>query len=450
MPGASSNTVEQRSRRDSAIRRTIGALLAGRALSVTCTLIQVPIALALLGRETYGFWIALTSVTLLLNVADLGLGAGMQNEIGTALARDEPRRAAALFGTTGVILIAIAIALCGLGWPIVRWIDWAKLFHLTDPTLIRTTGAAAVAALVLFCAGLPLTAGARLANACQWGWLAGIWSAIGSALQLLAIILARHWRLDFVLFVWLAGSASILSSLGLLLHVLHRLRWGFAELRWASADDRAALARAGLHFSLLQIGATFLFNAAAPAIGAFAGAPTVAAYYVLQRLLGLFPQLQQMAIGPTWPGYTDAAVRGDEAWIRRTYRRSLLGTALGVGVPTAVLAALAPSIIPFWAKSNTLPLSWGLIGTVAVWNFVLCLGHPPAHLLGGVGRVRRLAALSTAGHVVSALAMWALGHVWGAPGVVAGLIVGYVTIGLPGSFVEARAALAEISRKRPE
>lgn len=441
MPTTSTDTDPIRSRRDAAIRQTIAALVGARVFSVACTFIQIPLALRLLGTDGYGFWIALTSATLLLNVADLGLGAGMQNEIGTALAHGDSRRAAMLFFTGATLLTGIAAALLVLGIPVARAIDWTHVFHLSDPTLIAAAPDAAMLTVILFCAGLPLTAGARLANACQWGWLAAIWSAIGSGLQLAAVAAAKPLHLSFTQFVWFVGLAPLITGIGLVVHAVQRLRWTREEVRWAPAADRAGLMRVGLHFSLLQIGATFVFNATAPAIGAVAGTSSVAAYYILQRLLGVAPQLQQMAIGPTWPGYTDAAARHDGAWIRRTFRISLLATIVGVGVPLIATAIFTPAIVHIWTKAQALPITIALTWTVCVWNFALCLSHPPAHLLGGLGQVRRFAYWSIAGNVVSIVAMLLLGKTWGAPGIVAGLIVGFAGVGLPGSFIEARRAL---------
>jgi len=438
----------QRQRREGAIRTTFIASVAVRVLSAFCSLAQVPLALAFLGTEAFGFWITLTSTTLLLSAADLGLGLAMQNQVAEALGRNQTNRTPALFLTTFLGLAVIGGAMLALGIPLARLIDWGDLFHLTRPELVTGAARGAIAALVLFSIGLPLAAATRLANACQWGWLAAIWNAAGVAGQLLVIACAGRIGTSFAGFVLLAGAPPLLANVGLLLHTARRLRWRWADLGFATPQERRVLLHSSWDFCLPQVGAAFIYNAAAPIISAVAGAPAVTAYNVVQRLFGLFGQLQQMVLTPLWPAYTEALARADADWILASYRRSLRGTLLGICLPLVFAAAILPWIIALWTGAGAVSLPDGLVWLLCAWNSLLAISNAPAYLLGGLGRMRRLGLISFGGSVFTAVGMLAFGSQWGANGVIAGLVTGYLVIMLPGTFYETAAALRALRKNR--
>ncbi len=435
-----SESRSDRLRRDEAINKGLVASVGARVIAIACSLVQIPIALNWLGAGRYGLWVMLTTATALLTVMDLGLGLGMQNQTAAALSRNERARAATLFTTAVVMLAGLGAILFGAGLWVIRLAEHRELIRLTDPALADAARSGAIAALAVFCVGLPLGAAVRLANACQWGWLGAIWTAVGGAGQLAAVALAAHWQVSFSQFVWIAGLAPLAANLALLVHTTLRLGWRPRDLRFAGAPDRSTLIGSGLQFGLPQLGAVFIYNIAPPAIGAFAGPAAVASFHVLQRIFGVFSQIQQLFLGPVWPAYTDAFARGDHEWIRAAYRRTLRLTLIFVAGPLLAAGVATPMLVSLWVGPLTIPNA--LVWTVAAWNLLLCLGQPPANLLGGIGRVHRLAYLSMAGHAISAVLLYVCGERWGAVGVVSGLAIGYLVIGLPGTFFEAHAAMA--------
>ena len=62
--------------------------LSGRGIGILCQLVQVPLALHYLGKEAFGVWVTLVSISYLITFSDFGLSLGAQNQITEALGTD--------------------------------------------------------------------------------------------------------------------------------------------------------------------------------------------------------------------------------------------------------------------------------------------------------------------------------------------------------------------------
>src|SRR5215831_555681 len=58
-------------------------------ISVISSFITIPLALKYLGTELYGLWMTITSVIVMLNFADFGIGNGVLNLVTTAYGKND-------------------------------------------------------------------------------------------------------------------------------------------------------------------------------------------------------------------------------------------------------------------------------------------------------------------------------------------------------------------------
>ena len=92
--------------------------LSGRGLGIVCQLVQVPLALRYLGKEAFGVWVTLGSISYLISFSDFGIGMGAQNQMTEALGTGDRPRARRLFTTTLVFLCAVGGVLALVGVPV--------------------------------------------------------------------------------------------------------------------------------------------------------------------------------------------------------------------------------------------------------------------------------------------------------------------------------------------
>ncbi len=423
--------------------------VAARGIGIVCQMIQVPIVMHSLGAEAFGLWMTVVSLTSFASFADFGMGIGVQNRVAEAFAHEQMAEARELFSTAFLFLSAIAIVLAaGLG-AVVACIDFASVFRLSDPETIAQAPGAALALVLLFCAGFPFGLAQRLAFGRQAGWMINVTQAGGSlaALAMVAVAAALGWGLAAMV----AGAQGmlVLANVVLLASQLGSLRWSGPELLVFRLALLRELLRLGTSFSVQQVMTGILFSLPQVIISAFLGAAAVTPYNLVQRLFNLFAVIQNAFMLPLWPAYSKAKAKREFDWMRRTLRHSIRATAVCVVAPMAVGAWFAGDIIHLWVGGSAAAPEAALVWLLFLWNAIVFFQQPFSYLLAGVSEIRRVAYYSVFSAVSSLALMWMLARPLGAPGVALGLILGYVPFSFLGTVLESRRYL-RVHRSGPE
>lgn len=428
--------------------RTLGSgaalLMTGRLVSAACGFIQVPIALAQLGPERFGVWIALLGVIWTAGGLDFGLGYALQNRLAALFATGRESEANALARRGRALLWWVASGLALGGAALALWGRWSDWLGITDPGLARELRPAVAIALGVAILCVPFSFATRLAAARQQTWLTGWWTAIASLLGLGAVIAAAGLKLSLPGFL-LAGCILPLGPhVGTWLHL--RWRSGGTRSEVAPSMPLPGLGRESAAFFVPQLGAAFIGSFVPMLVALFSGPAAAATYGVLQRLFGLGLQLQTLALQPTWPAYTHAAAQHNPTAARRIYRLSMLGSLAGLAVLLLLLAPLTAPILRLWLGANAPVVPAALLWLVAGWHAVQFIGQPPAMLLNGAGRAGVVAISSIVGIALTlALCSW-LGETHGASGVMAALLLPYLLLNLPLVLWQAARTLTWIGR----
>lgn len=380
------STEEARGRdRQRRVALTALASAAAKAITIAVSLVTVPLTLGYLGPERYGIWLVVSSFTMVLAFADLGLGNGLVNEIAAAHGRDDRpairRIVASGYAVLGAIGLAILLAFAA-AYPFVAW---QRLFNVTTPRAIAEAGPTLAVWVACFAVGVPLTLIQKVQAALQQGFYASLWQCAGSLAGVAALLAAIGAG---------AGLPWLVAALvgGPLLASAANSLWFFARegrdvapapaLVSSTAIRGAALL--GLKFFVLQAIAAVSYGLDATIVAQVAGADTVAQYAVPERMFSVVSMLLAMVLQPLWPAYGEAIARGHHAWVRRTLARSLLLAGAASAVAAGGLVVLGPTLLRLWvggAVQASLPLLLGL----AAWKVVEALGVTLAAYFNGVG-----------------------------------------------------------------
>ena len=133
-PSSSPAPDTHREQRSQAVRRGAGFGLAARVISVSATLIQVPLALHYLGTDAYGLWMTLNSIAGLLTMADLGLSLGAKTLLSRAYGTNDPAACRSLADESFRQLLRLGAAVAVVGVALAWGIDWS---HVFGPLLAR-------------------------------------------------------------------------------------------------------------------------------------------------------------------------------------------------------------------------------------------------------------------------------------------------------------------------
>ena len=402
--------------------------LASRGISISCQLVQVPIAIGAMGKEAFGLWMTLTSISYLVSFADFGMGVGVQNRLAESFAVQECDAARQLFGSAFLFLLAMAGLLAVMLLPLSWLLDLPRLFGLTEPRVISDAPSAVATILAIFCLGFPFGLAQRLAYAQQLGWKHNLSQACGSLVAVAALFITAKLRLGIGAMILCGAAPGMLANAGLLIHLLKQRGW--LALRGFRADFNTVrqLLSLGVHFTVQQVLNTTVFALPPIIISTTLGAAAVTPFNLAQRFFNLFGVLQNAFMLPLWPAYSEAKAKGEFDWIRHTLRRSLLATTFFTVLPMAIGAWFARHLIHLWVREPSVIPSASLILLLFLWNASVFLQQPFAYLLAGISRVRRLTVFSIVSAVCATTLMFVLVRWHGQEGVVLGMLIGSVPL----------------------
>ena len=417
---------------------TAGSTAVARVISIIGTLVTVPLALHHLGRDVYGLWLAITSLTALTGIADLGVGNGLVNAVAAANARADRNEIRRQTASAGAALTAAALVIGAVFALVYGRIDWAALFNVSTADAARSAGPAVAVFAVCLLAMLPLSLVQRIQLGLQEGYVAGLWTAAAAAVGLVGVVVGilAGASLPWLVLAQSGAPAVLALANGIVLY--RRKPWLRARLHDVTLPAATALARAGGLFFVIQVAIAVAYESDAIIVSQILGADAVPSYAVPMRLFAFAPVALGLVLTPLWPAYRDASVRGDDAWVRTALRRSLL-LAAAVNIPfTIVLVAAGRPIIRAWAGDVVTPSAL-LLAALACWALLNTIGGPLAVLLNGLGAIKFQAICAAAMMVANVGISIALTHALGVSGVVWGTVIAQLLfIFVPSAIVVPR------------
>lgn len=437
---ASGATADERRSRERYRRITLTAASSAiaRAATVVATLVTVPVALHHLGRDQYGLWLAITSVTALANLADLGLGNGLVNAVAAAAATDDRPAIRRQVASAAVLLTGVAAVIALLFAGVYGLVDWAAVFNVSSAEAGREAGPAVAIFVGCLLVLVPLALVQRVHLGLQEGYVPGLWLAGGALAGMAGVIAAAQTGASLRWYVVAQSGAPIVAALGNAFQLLHTNRWLRPRRGDATRAAAAQLARAGGLFFVIQIAIAVAYESDALIVARILGADAVPAYSVPMKLFAFAPMAVGLVLAPLWPAYRDAAVRGDTGWIRTTLRRSVL-LAAAVNVPaTIVLFAAGRPLVHLWVGDRVTP-STLLLAALACWALLNTFGGPLAMLLNGLDAIRFQAVCAAAMMLANLGLSIGLTSAVGVSGVVWGTVLAQLAfVFVPAAFVVPR------------
>lgn len=148
-------------------------------------------------------------------------------------------------------------------------------------------------------------------------------------------------------------------------------------------------------FFVLQLSAALAYSSDLAIVSSRLGAQDAANYAAAQRIFSMIPIAAALIWTPLWPQYSRALAAGEHAWVKRTFRRSLLLAACSAGALAGALFFLLPWVFHFLAIGQ-IDTSRALNAGLATWVILECVGGAIATLLNAGNVVRFQLIIATA------------------------------------------------------
>lgn len=389
-----------------------------KGAAIATGLIAVPLTITYLGVERYGLWMTVSSLITMFAFADLGIGNGLVSEVARAQGLGDTRTAAEAVSSACFVLILVS-AVGASGFAVLYFqVDWPGVFNVESATAVGEAGPAVAVFVYCFLISVPLGIVQRIQMGCQEGYISGLWSTLGQAGSLIAVIAVIRYEGGLPELILAMTGLPILVTAASAVVLFVRQH---PELRptWALVSSQTAsrIIRTGWWFFLIQIVVAFHYAADSLIIAHLLGPAEVSRYSVGMRLATAIPIIAGMWLVPLWPAVSEAAARKDWPWIRRTFNRTFL-TSIGiVGVGAVCLAIFGDSIIAVWIGPGIV-LGVGLLSGFALFMMASAMSGPVAMFMNGLGIIRVQVITSILMAVVSLWARLHFAPIYGITGVI--------------------------------
>ena len=423
-------------------RLTSVSSFAVQGTNIVTGMVSVPLTVGYLGPELYGVWLTLGSLLMWLAITDLGFGGNaLINALAAAHGRDDRELAQELVATAFWLLTGIAFVIAMILLVALPFVPWHQLFNVSAEVPASQLRWGAIVALLGFLATFPLGVVTGIYHGYQEGYLSNLWSAVGSVLGLLTLLVVTHMQGGLPLLVGALWGARLLVTLGSAAYLFGRHRpWLLPRPGKATRRGVNRLAGLGGRYLVAQLAGIGMFQSQPIVVAQILGASQVGVFNVAQRLITLPLFLIQVLVQPLMPAYGEARARGDRPWILRTFRRSLVLSALGAAFMVVPMALAAERLALWWVGPELVPPR-GLVVALSVYVLTAACVTPASVLLYGLERVGKQAIIGACTAVTTVgLGIW-FTRLWGLPGMGAAIAVAFLLINPIGQYQQVRAAL---------
>ena len=351
------------------MRKNTIIMILVKGLSLLISLMYVPMMLKAVNRVDYGVLLTLTSVAHWIAMLDIGLGHGLRNKLTEYLAKRDILKARQCVSSTYAFLGIYISALCILFILISPFCSWCSLLNVPDGNereLWMLANVVVVAFCLQFFAGLINS----ILYAYQWPSLTSILMLVSQAITfVIAFIMINCFGISSILCIGaLTCSMPPLCLLGGSVFLFrNKLREVAPSFKMVCFDSIKGILSLGFRFFFLQIITIVLFQANNIIIAHTVAPESVVEYNIAYKYVGLITVLFTFVITPAWSAVTDAYVRGDIEWIKKTVVY-LWKICAGVIVFGLVMTFISPYVYVIWLGKDTIHIPY--ITTLLILVFI--------------------------------------------------------------------------------
>jgi O-antigen/teichoic acid export membrane protein len=381
-----SNLFFAKDSRSKALGRNVILSTILQGLSILLSFSVLPVSLNFVKVEHYGVWLSISSILMWFGYFDLGLGTGLKNKIGEAIAKEDRALAKAYSSTAYAVILIIMGTLAVAFYLASDFINWIKIFNLNESytTLIRQTISIV---FYMFLARFVLQLVNMILDALQLLFVVKLANVATQLIILLSIIILTNYTQGSILLlgivfsispvlVYLVGSMVFFNKYSHLAPSLKHINFGFAKVLYGL----------GLKFFLIQVSMLILFQTSSILIINLLGAEEVVQYNVAYNLFAMITVGFTTIAAPFWSAYTNAWTQKDVPWIKKT-NKQLVKLWLAIILIAFPVLLLSDWIYLIWLKKDlNIPFTLSLL--LYIYNCIYSFAAIYNMFINGTGKIQ--------------------------------------------------------------
>lgn len=303
-------------------KKNILASLIIRGLSISISLIMVPLTINYVNPSRYGIWLTISSIVAWFSFFDIGLTQGLRNKFANAKAKGEDELARILVSTTYAIL-AIIFSIVWLIFIITNhFINWAKVLNVSE-NLKFDISTLVVIVFTYFCLQFVLKVITTLLIADQQPAKSSLIDLTGQIISLTFIFILVKTTEGSLINLGIGLCLSPLLVLAFANIVFFRGTFKkyspkFSSIKFSYAKG---LFNLGIIFFVIQVAAIIQFQSANIIIARNFGTLEVTSYNIVYKYFGILNMVFLIFLTPFWSASTEAFQNNDIQWIKNGIKK---------------------------------------------------------------------------------------------------------------------------------
>ena len=350
--------------RNKILARNVGLTSLFQLTSVLISIVLLPISLSVLSLEVYGVWLTINSVLLWLGYLDLGLGSGLKNKLGEAIAQSDYSKAKRMI-STAYFTVGLLMLFAALFYSIISsFLNFTQIFGNPAPSVVNAELLYTTVNVVVYLFFLRFIF--QLINSIMDAVQKLFWTKIISvASQLLilsSILLLKHYSEPNIITLGLIFSLSpVVCLLGgsiLFFCKNQELSPSIFKVDFSLVKEIYSV---GFKFLLVQLNMLVLFQSSNLIIINYIGPSEVVEYSIAFNLFSMMNIAFSTIAAPYWSAYSNAWFQGDIDWIRSAQKKLFRIWLIIVSISMIVLL-LSHDIYSLWIGNGVqIPFTLSLL-----------------------------------------------------------------------------------------
>ena len=375
-----------RSDRSQMVMRNAAGSFSIKALAMAIDFAKVPVLLSFLDSSHYGVYITIASIVAWTHQFDFGLGSGLRFKLTEAISTKDEVRGKQLVSTAYISMAAIMIAVLLIATPIIIFLDWQSILNcdfIDLPELVLCV----CMVLAVFVVQFVLELISVVLQANQRAAISNIFKPLANLLTVVAVIVLRRYTHNSLVLACLAMTVPIVVVLFIANVILFARRYkkiapSIKDFRKERIQDIYSL---GLKYFASQFSSLIVFSTASFLLSHYVNPVEAAVYNTAWTYFGLIVMFNSMVLTPLVAAVTDAFVKGEDVWLRNTYKK--LGL-YSIMLTIVSLSMLAFSQIAFhlWVGDKII-VPWSLSIVMTAYFIANIWITPYKNFLSGVGKM---------------------------------------------------------------
>lgn len=405
--------------------KNTAAMIGIRGISMILTLISAPIMLHHVDRADYGVLLTLTSIVGWVGYMDIGLGNGLRNKLPEFIANNDFNSAKKIVSScyaTLAIYVALIITVFLIISPFVDWLEVLNSPTSDAKEIRELTNVVFIAFCIQFLLGLLNS----ILFAYQMPAFQSLFTFAGQALALIALII-QVFVFNITSVLQIGAVNSIIPPLVLFCGSIRlfytKLSKIAPSLKYVDLKSVSGILGLGMKFFVLQMITIVLFQANSIIIARVVNPEAVVEYNLAFKYVSLLTMIFTIVITPVWSATTDAYIRNDFTWIKKTisFSQKVCIISIIIGI---LMLFVSKFIYGIWLGKDAIDISYSTTGLILLYISFEMLYKVYGTIINGTGKVFAQMILTGIIAIIYIPLALLLGSLWGLSGVlIANVIV---------------------------